>query len=443
MAKLLITESLLLMLIVCILTFLFYAETPPYLQQLWGSKKERFTDSVKTCGHITSREIYPREKEEMSVPTPVPTPSDEPEETEGFSNYTRNSSYSPIGGILSSNLGAPFGSIEEDTTPKVPSQEIVNTLETPPPILQTEVRVPSEGPVEPPSDNTPEEEPLWMSSKLAPEPEDIEEAQKIEKTAQWGKNEPGAFSAFNSNILTGPAMLPPTKKETPSPDALLAQKINERKNNRVTWQGSSSTGRIVDNPETPDIDELALANQEWAAKYNQSSLPKQGAEMDWQGALDNKIQNRRYQNQSPQWEGTVADPTLDTPGQYQPIVDDPTTEIDEQREATNKWRVSQGFAPLPKKTTPAEVMAAQADLTNIINQSSTPSPSYYSVTPTPTPVVSDAFMLYEGFTATPPPLTTTPTPTPFPVTMTPTPIPISWVDDLYKQSVTPCPYSIR
>mgnify|MGYP001216857427 CR=1 FL=1 len=430
MAKLLITESLLLMLIVCILTFLFYAETPPYLQQLWGSKKERFTDSVKSCGHITSREIYPQEKEEM----PVPTPSEEPEETEGFSNYARNSSYSPIGGILSSNLGAPFGSIEEDTTPKVPAQEIINTLEAPPAVPQTEVRVPTEGPPEPPTVNTPEEEPLWMSSKLAPEPKDIEEAQKIEKTAQWGNNEPGAFSAFNSNILTGPALMPP-KKETPSPDALLAQKIDERKNNRVKWQGSS-TGVIVDDPDTPDIDELALANQEWAAKYNQSSLPKQSAEMDWQGALDKKIQNRRYQNQSPQWEGTKADPTVDTPGQYQPIVDDPTTEIDEQREATNKWRVSQGFAPLPKKTTPAEVMAAQADLTNIINQSSTPSPSYYSVTPTPTPLVSDAFMSYEGFTAVEPV-------TPTPITMTPTPIPISWVDDLYKQSVTPCPYSIR
>ena len=374
----------------------------------------------------------------------MPVPSEETQETEGtegtegFSNYTRNSSYSPIGGILSSNLGAPFGSIEEDTTPKVPAQEILNTLEAPPPVPQTEVRVPTEGPPEgPPTDISTEEDPLWMSSKLAPEPKDVEEAQKIEKTMQWGNNEPGAFSAFNSSILTGPALLPPKKESpTPSPDLLLAQKVNERNNNRIKWQGSSSTGKIVDDPDTPDIDELTLANQEWAAKYNQSSLPKEPTGMDWQGALDEKIKNRRYQHQSPEWEGTKADPAIVTPGQYEPIVDDPTTEIDAEREATNKWRLSQGFAPLPKKITPAEVMAAQADLTNIINQSSTPSPSYYSVTPTPTPFISDPSVLYEGFTAVEPV-------TPIPITMTPTPIPISWVDDLYKQSVTPCPYSIR
>lgn len=179
------TEGLLLWLILGIVTFLIYVESPPYLADVLGG--EKFTQ--KKCGNVTSREIYPIEQKE--------------EEKEQFDN---GNPLNPMG-FLSGAPGsfgdyALYNSAAPDTTMgplEIPKTEILNSLQSPPALPETQVRVPKfQGDaVVNSSDGS---QPMWKTSTTGPTDAELEEAEKIMKKAQWGGESPGGWDSESKAV---------------------------------------------------------------------------------------------------------------------------------------------------------------------------------------------------------------------------------------------------
>tara|TARA_X000001036_G_scaffold275597_1_gene255921 strand:+ start:2215 stop:3579 length:1365 start_codon:yes stop_codon:yes gene_type:complete len=373
-----ISEKILIVLIMLILVFLYYMDTP--LRNFLRGK-EKFTG--KRCGKITTREINNIDKEEVAV--------------EPFENYLNNDDTNklmPLSFMSGTIFGefAPFNEQPDHLMGpmEIPKMEIINSLQSPPPLPETQVRVPKfkdtratsreqeiaigEGPIVD-DPNTPEDE--------------LAEANARWREAQWGKRPSIVTPTPISDVVDarkkkankwygqqiGPIVDDPNTPEdelaeanarwreaqglasrvTPAPsDALFHKRVAARKGNLNNWLDTTA-GPIVDDPDTPE-DELAMANAAWRKSQgidHTIATPTPMGEL-----LEDKLAARRANMNK--W-------GIDGGG---PIVDDPDTPEDELAMANAAWRKSQGFDKIPPELEDHN----RAELDDIISNSLTPYP---------------------------------------------------------------------
>ena len=378
-----LNDGYLFMLIVLILVFFYYVDSP--LRDLMkGNNKERF--SSKKCGKITTRDINKVEQTE---------------EKETFQNYSDSdvNKLMPLSFMSGDVFGefAPFNEQPDHLMGpmEIPKMEIINSLESPPELPETKVRVPK---FKDTRATSREQEITIGKGPIVDDPntpeDDLADANALWRQAQWGKR--AAVTPVptmddiikkrkkNSNNWYGPSIGPivddPNTPEdelaeanarwreaqglssrvTPTPsDSLFHKRVSARKANINNWLDTTA-GPIVDDPNTPE-DELEIANAEWRKAQGLEDNVTPAPSM----TLEDKIAARKANLNK--WGATGGGP----------IVDDPNTPEDELAEANARWRKAQGFDEIPQELEDHN----RAELDEIISNSLTPYPVSVTMPP--------------------------------------------------------------
>lgn len=361
------SEKLLIFLIIAILVLLYYVDFP--LRNFLLKGKEGFEE--KRCGRITQRDIHKVEEKQES------------EDVETFQSYvdTDNNKMPPMSFVSGGGFGefAPFNEQPDNLMGplEIPKMEIINSLQAPPSLPETKVRVPK---FQDTKATSREEEAQWNS-------------------AQWGKR----------SVTPIPTM-----------DDLVA----ERKKNTKNWYGPT-VGPVTDDPDTPE-DELASANSRWRRAQGLASAVTPSPVSDavfQQRVKGSDSDSNKWLRAGPvvddpekdvidanaEWEKTqgnddetdivtAREPTTTSPPTMSlkdkiaarkaninkwrpdgggPIVDDPNTPEDELALANADWRKRHGFDKIPQEVADYN----KAELDDIIATSLTPVPMSVTMPP--------------------------------------------------------------